>query len=180
MMRYPIFLLSFLIIGCKQPIKDADIPAVTEAELEKFLLPDSVYVILEPDSDLPWAFKDEKPATLSEAELIEIEKILEKAIEENNHHQREMLEQHNKNHPDRQIAATGYELRTEGYKRQYVPIINSKGQKEIWINFFCGDDFKDSWRKGVVWVLDGGNCYFNLKINLATKTYSELMINGYA
>lgn len=180
MMRYPIFLLSFLIIGCKQPIKDADIPGVTEAELEKFLLPDSVYVILEPDSDLPWAFKDEKPATLSEAELIEIEKILEKAIEENNHHQQEMLEQHNKNHPDRQITETGYELSTEGYKRQYVPIINSKGQKEIWINFFCGDNFNDRWRTGIVWVLDGGNCYFNLKINLATKTYSELMINGYA
>jgi len=38
----------------------------------------------------------------------------------------------------------------------------------------------DSWKNDLMIVDDGGNCYFNLKVNLTNKTYSELMINGYA
>jgi hypothetical protein len=29
-------------------------------------------------------------------------------------------------------------------------------------------------------VTDGGNCYYQIKINLSKKSYSDLHINGYA
>ncbi|WP_340067234.1 hypothetical protein [Ascidiimonas aurantiaca] len=35
-------------------------------------------------------------------------------------------------------------------------------------------------KKDLMIVHDGGNGYFNLKVNLTNKTYSELSINGYA
>ena len=59
-------------------------------------------------------------------------------------------------------------------------MINQEGEKEIWINFFCNEWESDGWKNDLMIVLDGGNCYFNLKVNLTNKTYSELIINGYA
>jgi len=63
------------------------------------------------------------------------------------------------------------------YKRQYIAVINSKGEKEVWVNCFC-DTWKKNWRKELIFVLDGGNCYFNLKINLTKGEYYDLMVNG--
>lgn len=63
------------------------------------------------------------------------------------------------------------------YKRQYVPKINSSGQKEIFVNCFC-TDFGLDWRKKIITVQDGGNCFFNFRINLKTKMYYNLSING--
>jgi hypothetical protein len=64
------------------------------------------------------------------------------------------------------------------YKRQYVPYINPNGEKAVWINCFCSSHDNSDWRKELVFVLDGGNCYFNLKINLKTRKYYDLMVNG--
>lgn len=87
---------------------------------------------------------------------------------------------HHKEYPDNPWTETGFELETKGYKRQYVPVINSDGQKDTWINFFCAEWRSENWKSSIIIVDDGGNCFFNLKVNLATKMYSELYINGYA
>ena len=64
------------------------------------------------------------------------------------------------------------------YKRQYVAIINGKGQKEIWICFFC--DVPENWRKNEVLVEDGGACYLRLWINLTLRKASKLFDNAVA
>jgi len=68
-----------------------------------------------------------------------------------------------------------------GYVRQIVPVINSKGEKIVWINCLClyGGENKE-WRNGIITADDGGKCYFNLKINLTNKLYFDLMVNGQA
>lgn len=54
------------------------------------------------------------------------------------------------------------------YKRQYVPVFNDKEEKIVWINYLCWfDDFE--WKKFPFIAIDGGDCYFNLTINLKTK-----------
>jgi len=146
----------------------------------KFDLPKSEYVILPFDASWYWIFKGVKQTELSKSELMEIEKIIESAVEENNKQQNDELIKHNNTYPDNQLTKTGYELKLEGFKRQYVPVINEKGEREIWVNFFCDDWGSKNWKSGLIRVKDGGNCYFNLKVNLETKTYSELSINGYA
>lgn len=57
--------------------------------------------------------------------------------------------------------------------------INSKGEKVVWIDCFCRQWDKGS-RTSPVIVTDGGNFYFNLKVNLTTEQYYELMVNGEA
>ena len=70
-------------------------------------------------------------------------------------------------------------LPSTNYKRQYFPVINSKGEKEVRVNCFCGQaDF--DWKKEELMVCDGGNCFFNFVINLKTKKYYDLIINGEA
>ena len=63
------------------------------------------------------------------------------------------------------------------YKKQLVAVLNRKGEKEVWMNCFC-DNIGPKWKKYILMVDDGGNCYFNLKVNLTTKTYSNLRVNG--
>ncbi|WP_310554382.1 hypothetical protein [Flavobacterium sp.] len=63
------------------------------------------------------------------------------------------------------------------YYKQYVATINSKGEKEVWVNCFCYL-WDTEWRKNLIRVADGGKCYFNVKINLSRQIYYELIING--
>jgi hypothetical protein len=124
--------------------------------------------------------RDVKPSKLSEDELAEVETIIEQAIMENNEQQSKNLENHNISYPDNQGTETGFELETKRVKRQYEPVMNKNGQKEVYINFLCTDWECEKWKSAIILVNDGGNSYFNLKMNLETKTYSELTIIGYA
>jgi hypothetical protein len=63
------------------------------------------------------------------------------------------------------------------YKRQYIPYISKNGTKHIKVICFCRDE-GINWKKEVLLVYDGGDCFFEVIINLATNTYSDLMING--
>lgn len=145
-----------------------------------FNVPQEDYVILENRLELGWPQLEGQPTSLSENELIEIELIIQRAIVENNRLQKKALERHNREYPEYPWKETGYELSTDGFKRQYVPAINEIGQKIIWINFFCDDWGNEQWKSEIITVLDGGNCYFQIMVNLATKSYSELGVNGYA
>jgi hypothetical protein len=61
-----------------------------------------------------------------------------------------------------------------------VGAVNSNGEKIIWINCFCKTEessFKD-WKKNIVLVKDGGNCFFNLKANITTNTFTDFFVNG--
>jgi hypothetical protein len=174
------FILLIFLTACNGQTKKTGQTIEKQSENFHFQLPASNYIILKYKSDWHWIFKDAKPTKLSQKELSEIEKIIEKAIGENNKQQQEYLEMHNNKYPDNQWTKTGFELKTIGYKRQYVPVINDKGQKEIWINFFCDGWGIKNWKSDLMVFDDGGNCAFNLKVNLETMTYSELHINGYA
>ncbi|MBZ0293184.1 MAG: hypothetical protein K8L99_11520 [Anaerolineae bacterium] len=65
------------------------------------------------------------------------------------------------------------------YKRQYFGITFADGQHLIYTNFFCVDEF-DYWLASPVFVMDGGECFFQVLYNPATQTFSDLRINGYA
>ncbi|WP_340064426.1 hypothetical protein [Ascidiimonas aurantiaca] len=169
-MKALIFIFLITISSCNE----------TKNTQSKFDLPESDFVILPFNKDWYWIFKNVKSTELTQYELIEIEKILNIAVQENNERQRKYLQKHNQEYPKNTWTETGFELELKDKKRQYVPVINEKGEKEIWINFFCNDWESDDWKKDLMIVHDGGNCYFNIKVNLTNKTYSELRINGYA
>lgn len=62
------------------------------------------------------------------------------------------------------------------YNKQCIAIIDSSGEKIVWINLDCST--KDA-KYYIRSVDDGGDCYATLKINLTTLTYFDLSVNGY-
>lgn len=69
--------------------------------------------------------------------------------------------------------------RLDLYKRQYFGITLDAGQPLIYANFFCVDDF-DYWLESYVFVMDGGECFFQLLYDPATAEFSRLRVNGMA
>jgi len=65
------------------------------------------------------------------------------------------------------------------YRIQYVPYLNDQRVKEIWINGFC-NEYKTDWENEIVFVMDGGNCFFQIRLNLLEKKCIEIGTNGYA
>jgi hypothetical protein len=63
------------------------------------------------------------------------------------------------------------------YKRQYVGIIINK-QRILYVNFFCGDE--PHFRTKEIFVKDGGDCFFQIKINMINRKGIYLNINGNA
>jgi len=96
-------------------------------------------------------------------------------------------------YPDTKFDKNHFVIDLTRYYRQYICVTNERGEKEVWINFHCAEFFFNSldnidetiellsaWKAGKLVVLDGGNCFFNLKINLTTKKYYDLSVNGEA
>ena len=136
----------------------------TKSQKSNFERDTSRYAIIKFQKSDNWLFKNSKPTTINRKEVELIEKILKKAVESYN----------------KEVKKNSFAIRPLAvYRKQFVPVINRKGEKEVWVNCLCDDD-DDGWKKGIIMVDDGGNCYFNLKINLTKKTFSQIMINGYA
>ncbi len=67
------------------------------------------------------------------------------------------------------------------YYKQCVVSYNKKGEKIIWVNCIRKNiGHENEWKKGILEMLDGGDNYFNLKINIRTKKYYEMYVNGFA
>jgi hypothetical protein len=69
--------------------------------------------------------------------------------------------------------------RLDLYKRQYFGITLEAGQPLIYANFFCVDEF-DYWLESLVFVMDGGECFFQLLYDPASAEFSRLRVNGFA
>lgn len=70
----------------------------------------------------------------------------------------------------------------EDYNMQFVGGELEGGDKIIWVNCFCSTETEilKKWKTDIVYVADGGNCFFNVKINLKKREYYGLMVNGMA
>lgn len=77
------------------------------------------------------------------------------------------------------------------FMRQYVCFINHQDERMIWVNAHCrfeklppdidsGEtEFKIfDWRNRLALVDDGGDCHWNILINIDRGTYSNFFING--
>jgi len=124
--------------------------------------------------------KEFKSAELSNNEVEILKHILLIAISENNIDQLLAIRDYNKKNQLEKKAETGFELSLDNMDIQLVPYFNTKGEKLVWVNVFCRDEIFTYWKQEIVVVEDGGNCHYNLKINLNKSTYKELYINGYA
>lgn len=164
-MKY--FVLLFVVFSSCFPscIRNAT-PVHSEEENKKFIDTSSTVIISIDSSNL--TFPDSHHTGLSVDELKTIDSLLYIFSADNDG----LFANDNLGHPKIDIS-------TQHYKKQLVPFITSKGEKKVWVNFFCSDSFID-WRREIVQVKDGGDCYFNLVINLSNSSYSDFSVNGEA
>jgi hypothetical protein len=152
----------------------------SETKIRNHNLVDTSKIAIIPfDKSKCWFFKENDPTSLASRDLDQIDKLLTLCIFKYNSKKLKIYNQLDKNKiEDKENFERNY-IDLSKYKRQYVATINSKGEKEIWVNFFC-DTFNSNWKKEILVVFDGGNCFFNVKLNLKKKKYFDLIINGVA
>ncbi|MFM2041010.1 MAG: hypothetical protein RLZZ493_1599 [Bacteroidota bacterium] len=137
----------------------------------------SVIAILNNDSINYKVFKQGTTFTLSQKDMIEIDRLLNVSINEHNKNQEIIFNEKKSKYPDFAFKKKNFIIDLKNYQRQYVAVKNVYGEKEVWVNCFC-TTFDDSWKTDIYIVSDGGNCFFDLKINLDAKKYYDFMVNG--
>lgn len=137
----------------------------TQADTRFFLDTSKITILSSEKIDFS-GFKDSIPAKLTNADLVLIDTFLISSVRN-----------HNRGIDSTKLYEDYIDLKK--YKRQYVPYINSKGEKIVFINCFCnGIDNSGTWKKKLLVVEDGGRCFFAVIINVTKKIYHQLLING--
>jgi len=144
-----------------------------------YLVDTSKIAIIPFDKSKSWFFKENEPTSLTSKDLDQIDKLLTLCIFKYNYKKQKIYNQIERNNVENEEYFERNCIDLSKYKRQYVATINSKGEKEIWVNLFC-DTFNSNWKNEILVVFDGGNYFFNVKLNLKKKKYFELRINGVA
>jgi hypothetical protein len=68
--------------------------------------------------------------------------------------------------------------RLDEYNRQYIGL-TLDGIRIIYANYFC-DGVETDWKNDFVFVLDGGDCYFQFKYDPDSAEFFDLQVNGSA
>jgi len=66
--------------------------------------------------------------------------------------------------------------RLDEYQRQYIGL-ELGGKQIIFGNFFCTSG-RVNWREELVFMLDGGDCYFQVEYDVESGSFIMLMVNG--
>jgi hypothetical protein len=66
----------------------------------------------------------------------------------------------------------------DDYNRQYIGVILD-GKRIVYANFFCSNTGRN-WRKEFIFVLDGGECFFQFKYDPNSGEFFDLQVNGVA
>jgi hypothetical protein len=173
-MKYLLFIcIGFYTISCTQ---------IAKKEITgKTLIDTSMAAIIPYDSTTKWVFEDGRQAELVNSDLDKIEKVLEACINKYNVQQLKRYNEDKANYPNYYLWKGNYIIDLKHYKRQYVVSINAKGEKEVYLNCLC-DTFHINWKEYILIAKDseGGNCFFDLKINISKQTYYDFMVNGAA
>jgi len=68
--------------------------------------------------------------------------------------------------------------RLDEYQSQYIGLERG-GRQIIYGNYFCSSGSKD-WRRNIVEVIDGGDCYFQVEYDVENGLFINLRVNGEA
>jgi hypothetical protein len=140
-------------------------------------LPEINYVIIPYIKEDNYIFNEGIPVDLTKDDITNIENILQIIIDEYN--EKRKINPH-------PISWMNKELDLSQYLRQYVPVLNKNGEKEVFVNCISFNAFntfnsniKEIWNTELILTMDGGSAFFSIKINLNNKTYSDFFINGH-
>ncbi|MBC7861367.1 MAG: hypothetical protein IAF38_00250 [Bacteroidia bacterium] len=149
-------------------------------EIGSVILSDTNYVVLSYSLAPPWIFKARIGTSISGSDIVIIDSLIKIGANEFNLKNKKFIDSLNKTlyrHSENKFTGKG-SVFPDKYKKQCYPYVNSNGETEVWVNCFCDGPWKFDWRKEPLgMVRDGGNCFFQVKINLSKKTFSEFHVN---
>ncbi|WP_310396314.1 hypothetical protein [Hymenobacter sp.] len=174
-----ILVLATFACGRGEPPSQVKTPSKPRAVRGSEQLDANTFVILPFNKKPDYLFNGAKPAGLSEPELNTVNTLLEKCVAEHNEAQEKEFRDMMGAHPEIPFKKERYFISLPAYKRQLIAVTDARGEKQVWVNCFC-EGSESYWRKEVVDVDDGGNCFFNVKINLTQATWYDMMVNGSA
>jgi len=137
-------------------------------------------IVLTKDYEMPTSVVSIGRFTPTEEEILKAEKILRKNIRKIN-----------KTRPNQFGSNPVIHRRLYSYFRQYVGVINEKGEKVIHINCLWNkyslverilgyhDDRAEN-KKGYSFVFDGGSRYWSININIESSELFGFSVNGVA
>jgi hypothetical protein len=177
-MKYILIMPLFGLLAYAQPASLSK-----QAKQTSYAIDTSKYAILKFDNSNIFNFdKNVKAATISANEVIEIDRLLDSTINAYNKVVQKIYEKNLRERADIPISDI-YDARIQHiskYKKQLIAVINTKGEKLIWVNCFNSAFDAKYWKKRPVMVMDGGNWFLNLKINLTQKKVYDFVVNGVA
>lgn len=132
------------------------------------------YVIVVRDSAHKISYLNEAPTSIDFDELRLADSLLTNAVESYNVKANVEYEKACKTHTGVDIRKEFFLIDLSKYVKQVVVYTNKAGEKEVWINCYRGDDVI----KEIVDVNDGGNSFFNVRINLGKKLVYDFSVNG--
>lgn len=115
-------------------------------------------------------------ADLNKDEIEQVDVLLKKCIDNFNLNQE--FEYNRMLEVDSSTSKSEFFINLATYQKQFVPVINQAKQKEVWVNAFCYMKGSDKWQKELIKEEDGGKCFFNVKINLASKNFYNFSVNS--
>jgi hypothetical protein len=119
-----------------------------------------------------------KSTDLSVKEIMECERLLRSYIVDYNTKSAKRFDELTEKFPNQKFNIETFTIELKEYGRQYMAVLSDKGEKTIFVNCFCDPaEFKYRHRALVV-VFDGGNCFFNFKVDLKNKKIFDFMENG--
>ncbi len=152
---------------------------------------DTSRITIIPLSNVSWLKEADRQANLSILELHQIDSLLILAAEDYNANvKKEHEELMAFYRDDAEFMGTEFIERPfpednlirdlSSYRRQYVPYYNNEGEKIVTVYCHCLSFSLGKWQYEVLQINDGGNCHFDVVINLTKKTYERVWVNGYA
>jgi len=123
------------------------------------------------ETEFPF-LKNCRQASLASNEFTLADEILQIFISDYNI---EQTRQFNSFTPEQQKGHILLLLDLNAFRRQYVPVINQAGEKEIWVNCFCNSLDKD-WKKEIIKSSGERMCNFKIMLNLTLNKYHNFRL----
>lgn len=121
-----------------------------------------------------------RAAYLSQDDIKICETLLNQYIADYNKEAKLKYEEVTKKYPNQGFNLLDFTIELQEYGRQYMAVTGDNGEKLVYVNCFCDPTGFDYRETELVRVMDGGNCFFNFKVNLTTKRLYDFMENGVA
>lgn len=179
-MRKLIYIITLFILGCSHSNKNEATTTSYSYSIDSIDI--TVFVA---DSMKNQIFPTNYKVVNTEiSEIVECENLLKDYIAQYNQRGIHKADSLNKLHQNKYNFLTTdkeqFLIDLKNYGRQYISVKNEGCHKLVYINCFCNPLEFPYRHKDWVFVFDGGNCFFQLKIDLTDKKVIDFSENGVA